>query len=229
MASRGLPGFLRRSLRVELSEDEDDEEEISDSSSSSLPPTGTTIENNNNKKQEENINDDFSQEERNNSNEIEENIVKPKSAPAVFGGVSSSGQQPNTSSMEHHTENIGSTSKRSVSVSLPPTNMQIPPQPSSMDRRISEPSISNSGQNDESFHNSHNNVLDNDNEQQDIKSQQQNNKQTSKRTPTYRETQFEKIFAANVVSMNDLRKLAWNGIPVSLLNFVLFFFFLHFC
>ena len=26
--------------------------------------------------------------------------------------------------------------------------------------------------------------------------------------------EFEKIFAANVVSMSDLRTLAWNGIPV---------------
>jgi len=34
------------------------------------------------------------------------------------------------------------------------------------------------------------------------------------RAKTYRETQFEKTFTANVVSMNDLKTLAWNGIPV---------------
>jgi hypothetical protein len=36
----------------------------------------------------------------------------------------------------------------------------------------------------------------------------------SLRTKSYRETQFEKIFAANVISMTDLKTVAWNGIPV---------------
>lgn len=38
---------------------------------------------------------------------------------------------------------------------------------------------------------------------------------TKGRPKSYRDKQFEKVFAANVVSMNDLKALAWNGIPVS--------------
>jgi hypothetical protein len=33
-------------------------------------------------------------------------------------------------------------------------------------------------------------------------------------TKAYRETQFEMIFAANLISMTDLKSVAWNGIPV---------------
>jgi hypothetical protein len=37
----------------------------------------------------------------------------------------------------------------------------------------------------------------------------------TKSKPTYRETQFEKILSANVVKLSELRKIGWNGIPVS--------------
>jgi hypothetical protein len=33
--------------------------------------------------------------------------------------------------------------------------------------------------------------------------------------PSYRETQFEKILSDNVVKLSELRKIGWNGIPVS--------------
>jgi len=37
---------------------------------------------------------------------------------------------------------------------------------------------------------------------------------------SYKELQFEKIFAVAVVNMNDLKTLAWNGIPVRVFVFV---------
>jgi len=38
--------------------------------------------------------------------------------------------------------------------------------------------------------------------------------QTLERTISYKEAMFEKAIGADVVSMSDLRRLGWNGIPV---------------
>jgi hypothetical protein len=89
--------------------------------------------------------------------------------------------------------------------SLPPS---ISPQP--VNRQSSEPSSANSSRAQTEGLELH--------RQRSASVASTNTSTTSQVVPsrkkTYRETQFEKIFAANVVSMNDLKTVAWNGIPV---------------
>ena len=110
---------------------------------------------------------------------------QPQSAPAIMDSLGP-GRSPS----------VGSASSRA---SMPATS--ITPQTGSLDRQVSEPQLPHPETGTQS-------VCDDQNDQN-------NSQRPSGRPKTYRETQFEKIFAANVVSMNDLKTLAWNGIPVS--------------
>ena len=165
-ASRGLPGFLRRSVR-DYSEDDDDEVQddrsaSSNGSASSLPDTKA-----------KDLVEDSTLENK-----------QPQSAPELQGNGRSSKD--------------GSVTSRA---SMPPLNRTS--QTASLDRQTSEPNLPAQSQDSEPA------SAQNGDQDQDGQSKPPG------RPKTYRETQFEKIFAANVVSMNDLKKLAWNGIPVS--------------
>lgn len=174
MASRGsLPGFLRRSVRADYSEDDDDfdGDELSGSSSSSSSASGfpRTSKNGN----ESNDNDKVTSERG--------EMPSPPTAQEVA--------QPS-----HESQSISVSSRTSMP---PPPNLQTTSSHSS--RRSSEPLSMNSSQNQPGEPSERGPCDDSQ----------------PKRKKTYRQSQFEKTFSANVVSMNDLRTLAWNGIPVS--------------
>ena len=55
------------------------------------------------------------------------------------------------------------------------------------------------------------------------RSSSSNNITTTSGGPTYRQIQFEKILSNNVVKLSELRKVSWNGIPVSIMKESVYF------
>ena len=188
-SSRGLPGFLRRSLRANDSEDDDDEDSIS-SSTSSLQGGDT---------------DEDLPQAASNANGIEE----------------ATQQQREQQEAESPPQSSSSLNRQSSEPKLVPQASQTSPEDFS-----EGPTVANEFRRSQTT---------------PVRSHQQGRQQdspaTSKTRPkSYRDTQFEKIFTANVVSMNDLKSLAWNGIPVSIqqwaslvLPCVFYFYLFWFC
>jgi hypothetical protein len=197
-SSRGLPGFVRRSLRADYSED-DDEDELDESGSSASASSAL----------------DASKTVDQPSNLTVEDGTKgrqqPQSSPAILSNT-----------MERQ-GNDGANSSFPSRSSMPPPQT---PQPAPLNRRSSEPSALHSPQHQTEDGSKALRASDEQQEpnstQQELSSTQQRQEQRPKKKKTYRETQFEKIFSASVISMNDLRTLAWNGIPVCIFtgNFV---------
>lgn len=137
--TRSLPGFLRRSLRMNYSDDQEEKEESSDTvwKEAEAPTNGDTNNNNN----------------QDDGDDSEEFKTRPASPPTVT-----------RKDME---ETKSETKEETTS-----RNFEAP--------RPSPP------------------------------------RQTLERTISYKDAMFEKAINADVVSMSDLRKLGWNGIPVRL-------------
>ena len=188
-ASSRLPGFLRRSVLANDSEDEDDEESIS-SSTSSLQggiPGGDNPQSSN----DATVSEDGTQQMVN----AEEDETSPAAASVV-----------------------GSTTSRTSMPSL------SEPQPAVLNRQISEPRVVHASQTgpgglpenpevSNEFHRSQTTPVRTSGQMPPQGGTSAST--TTGRPKSYRDKQFEKLFAANVVSMNDLKALAWNGIPVS--------------
>ena len=174
---RGLPGFLRRSVRADYSEDDEDDlhedQSISSNNSASSAPEGTATEQSN--------------------DENAEDSKQPQSSPAI---------------LENDESFKSSASSRA---SMPPMQLSAP-QPAPLNRQASEPRIMHASQTQQPT------LGDMDRSMPSMPEKDEPEGEKEKRPKTYKETQFEKIFAANVVSMNDLKTLAWNGIPVSSLT-----------
>jgi hypothetical protein len=121
-------------------------------------------------------------------------IIPEQSSPAPLLELQRSGANNNS---------VESSINRSASqrASLPPSILPNPIQ----NRQSSEPSSNNNSSAQAEGEELH---------RQRSASAVSSSEVASSRTKTYRETQFEKIFAANVISLTDLKSVAWNGIPV---------------
>ena len=181
-ASSRLPGFLRRS--VVANDSEDDEESIS-SSTSSLQEGDAA--------KDEPQSESIIAEER--TNHQENDGVSP-----IIASLAGSSR-----------------------ASLPSSTTA--PQPTVLDRQISEPRAVHASQAGtegfpktpevkNEFQRSQTTPVSTTGRSSERKGSQGTAANES-RPKSYRDTQFEKIFAANVVSMSDLKTLSWNGIPVS--------------
>ena len=167
-SSRGLPGFLRRSLRrsfdsdeedpfkLGLSSDDDDDYDLDDNTDSSS---------NNNKHNTDSQQQTKSQmatatDDPTDDNDASEDETSPNNEEGEGGEEEITMQQQQQQPLEE-----GSVSSFSESGF---DNLVPVPVPPTLERRVS-----------------------------------------------YRDSQFEKIVGTDVVKMSDLRKLGWNGIPVS--------------
>lgn len=190
-ASRGLPGFLRRSVR-DYSEDDDDEPQedgslSSNDSGSSLPDT---------------LRKDIQVVD----------MAQDKSSPAVLDNNQDPGR------------NLTGESTASSRASMPPINLSS--QAAILSRQASEPRLAQTPMLSEPGAGSSMSAKTSDHDEQHDDDQLEK-QPVGSRPKTYKETQFEKIFVANVVSMNDLKTLAWNGIPVRGLTAVCYFVMVH--
>jgi FtsZ-interacting cell division protein ZipA len=180
----GLPGFLRRSLRAEYSEDDDDldNDSASSSSASSLPEATKNVDEANNSSAEN----------------VDERASTEKNSTASFQKVTEDENDP---------ASFTAPSKPPLQSAQLPSNSRRSSEPLSTHASHTKTENASEGG---SFHESF--------QVSDQQQQQQRRTPQTNRKKTFRESQFEKIFAANVVSMNDLRTLAWNGIPVGFIS-----------
>ncbi|KAL7573036.1 hypothetical protein ACA910_018728 [Epithemia clementina (nom. ined.)] len=228
MASN-LPGFLRRTLRISYDEDEDeDEQEVeeeaveeeeedhhpkseeglqqedtSTSTTSDTSPSSSSIfhSNNNNYHESTLLTAVPTAPAANTSSEV---VIMPKLLSGDEEGEDSPPSETNNwnetkraSSLLATTNNSEfSTGIESPSKSLSPRQQN----PSS----FSEPqaSLHSDSERSSSRHQTSNN-----NEKEEQEPQQQEHPKS------YREIQFDKVMSAGVVNMEELRKLAWNGVP----------------
>lgn len=183
-ASSRLPGFLRRSV---LANDSEDDEESVSSSSSSLQGDAD---------KDNPQSDAMTAEDEANHKERDE--VSPIIA-SVAGSTSSRASMPSSmTEPKPAVLNRQSSEPRVVHASQAgPEDFPGTPEATNEFQRSQTTPVRSVGQSP----------------QEGI----QATKASSSRPKSYRVTQFEKIFAANVVSMNDLKTLSWNGIPVSLI------------
>ncbi|CAB9512091.1 GTPase-activating protein GYP1 [Seminavis robusta] len=184
-ASRGLPGFLRRSLRAELSEDSDAEDldpDDQEQSQSSLPNDAT----------QQPGKDQL--DPATSPDSTQESISDSVTSFAANSSVSSRASMPPLSS--------SSTPLKNHRSAVPPP----PPPTAPLSRQSSEPQQPRSSQDEGTATLKRSSTVV-------PKSTDNLHGEKSSRPKTYRETQFEKIYAANVISMNDLKSVAWNGIP----------------
>jgi hypothetical protein len=152
MASKGLPGFLRRSRRSSFNDSEDEEEDL-DASESNDPSQN----NNNNNKQETTT-----------SATAEEQLQRSTTSE--------------TSLFHNNNDSWKLEEEYEEQQRNPHTQL---------DRQSSISTLGSGRGGDE-------NVIP-----------------TIERRLSYRESQFEKTITNDVVKMSELRKLGWNGIPVS--------------
>lgn len=206
--TRGLPGFLRRSLRVDYDDDEgDDADENSIEASSDGDHTNDAIINN-----EDQLSD----------------FEKNDTASETTAG---SGNDPR----DHHNHE-SRVSNRSLSDSFPPDSLPPPPPPTRSFQEIDERQQSSSEWQENEISNT---ALQQQKSQLGKKSPSSGGGGTARSRSkelddddwqqipphftspspqpklSYRETQFEKtLMQPDVVSLAELRKLGWNGIPV---------------
>jgi hypothetical protein len=166
MASRGLPGFLRRTLRVDYDDEDDDNEEEEEE-----------VDDQEQKEEEEEI-DDASQEDKVKLAELQ--IMDRPPSKAIAGSVEQ--QQPEFDK--------SSNSSRSSSMMEPSAELSRPTEATESSAALSPSPLSDSWE--------------------DLSKPSTAITEIPK---SYQEKQFEKVIEADVVSMSDLRKLGWNGIP----------------
>lgn len=184
MSSRGLPGFLRRTLRVDYEEDEeeDDNEVVAEGihqRESSTTTTGSTSEDDNAARaaaEEEETRASHTSASRKSSSTF-------GSLAGAFRRATGTSSSATTSAAATSSSNDPSTGtgdlveSPSKDTSVPPTKVQLSHPKEETDR--SDPELP---------------------------------KQPTA-PQSYREVQFDKVMAADVINMAELRKLAWNGIP----------------
>lgn len=185
MSSRGLPGFLRRTLRVDYSFDEDEED-------NDAPSAGQT--------QDQTDEETESFEQVNEEESIAEKALKSQSSHVSSGDSSSAAAAASPSSnnktnkgatSDVNTHNNGGSSMSSSEV------MQAGAE--SNDKL--ENGIDSPGQRVPSKYAAADSSLELQPEP------------PLSPPRSYREVQFDKVMSADVINMEELRRLAWNGIP----------------
>lgn len=171
-SSRGLPGFLRRTLRVDYDDDDDDneeeeEEEVDD-------------------QEQEQVETDDTSQEAHVKNDRESSAAEPQIMDRSPSNAIAAVEQP------EFDKSSNSNSSRSNSTMEPAAESSRPSDAIESSRIALSPSPLSDSWEDLS------------------------KPPTTTLTDipkSYRETQFEKVIEASVVSMSELRKLGWNGIP----------------
>jgi hypothetical protein len=170
MASKGLPGFLRRSRRSSFNDSDDEEEEDLDASESNDPFQNNNNNSNNNSKQVA-----PSCEETTTSTTAEEQQQQQQQKPSTTSTADETTLYPNNNDSwkldYEYEEQQRNTSDRQSSISTLGSGR------GGGDENVMGPTI--------------------------------------ERKYSYRESQFEKTITNDVIKMSELRKLGWNGIPVS--------------
>jgi hypothetical protein len=172
-SSRGLPGFLRRTLRVDYDDDDDDD----------------------NEEEEEEEADDQEQGEEETDDASQE--VESKSKRDAEGETPMSAAGPQI--MDRSEQPASSASSRSSSTIEP-----------SAESRPTDATESSAALEENWSTVSHSPLSDS---WQDLSKPPTTTELVPTPQKSYREAQFEKVIEASVVSMSELRKLGWNGIP----------------
>lgn len=185
MSSRGLPGFLRRSLRIDY-EEEDEEESEEESGEDEVGTSSSSVRR-----------DNKTENDHNGQKKVEAG-VKPNAADApdvqaiaTVGTAPASGEQ-NDSPPEQQKKQTVPQNDKQVEVSLNSAHTAEQPQTSGSPE-LARSKLSDSWQDTPAP-----------------------SLPPAEGTPklSYRETQFEKVLEkADVVSLTNLQKLSWNGIP----------------
>ena len=206
MASRGLPGFLRRSIRQA---DDDDYDEDSSARSSSEQQQQQQQQQEDNASEEaasgsvEAENGNQTIKSSNNHLSVAAND-KPESADTLLPEAPSSSSSSRTATTPPTTQDNGTFSRStSDSIAIPPP----PPPPEPSEHSQSDALISDAPS---SSFRKPNSLSDS---WQHIPPPEQPNHPSLERQKSYKETQFDKVLNADVVNLGDLRKLGWNGVP----------------
>eukprot|EP00977_Amphora_coffeiformis_P003149 scaffold586_cov155-Amphora_coffeaeformis.AAC.10 len=181
MSSRGLPGFLRRTLRVDYSFDEDEDNNHNTTTTTAVgdetaeqPPSA--------------VNDGDSSSDHADNDEEEISFEQTLNPPAFLASSGESttvaaGATPTTETIHN-----GGSSLSSYEVVEPPeSNTESTESPG---QRVARKYPSST--------------------EIEIDLQPEPPQATPR---SYREVQFDKVMSADVINMEELRKLAWNGIP----------------
>jgi len=182
MSSRGLPGFLRRTLRVDYSFDEDEDNNYDDNKSTVRVETAEHLSTDNG---------DLS--DHANDDDEEEIAFERTSNPQAFHASSGDSMEAAVSATTpaSETNHNGDSSVSSYEVVEHDSNIQNGNYDESPRQEVASKYAANTG-----------------NETLDL---QPDTSQLPQRS--YREIQFDKVMSADVINMEELRKLAWNGIP----------------
>jgi hypothetical protein len=197
MSGKGLPGFLRRSLRRNFEEEnEDDRNSASGANNAPSKPIQAIIPERGASKLPDTLEAD----------EEEYDALHNGSNHVVQGGEGRTSSEGGMKNVEVHgkSTNDGTTNTKSVFISP-------------LVKFDGEHSVASSI----ASSNNGNPSSSEDWRQDDSSSQQQHTvvPRSMERKYSYRETQFEKVISNDVVKMVELRKLSWNGIPVRLTIF----------
>jgi hypothetical protein len=193
MSGKGLPGFLRRSLRRNFEEeDEDDRNSTSGANTAPSKPVQAIIPERGAAKVPDTLEAD--EEEYDTHHNGSNHVAQGGEGRTTTEGAAKNGELQGKSNNDGTTNTkdvVKFDGEHSVASSIASSNNGNPS--SSEDWR-----------------------------QEDSSSQQQHSvvPRSMERKYSYRETQFEKVISHDVVKMVELRKLSWNGIPVRAATFL---------
>mmetsp|Transcript_11370 Transcript_11370/g.24160 ORF Transcript_11370/g.24160 Transcript_11370/m.24160 type:complete len:522 (-) Transcript_11370:49-1614(-) len=208
---RGLPGFLRRTFRNSYDEDLPSDPALTVTPSAApRTPSQLTSQSNNSKDVDVSVgeadddgecgllNESFSELAVNGDTEVQANEVNKHATPAKATLIDSS-PASRSGSVGSFGSTGSSTKKQLRSVAFPPLPLE---------REESE------GKNTpNNLHAAAASQIQDINFVSNTRSANISPNLTSKPPKSYKETQFDAIIASNLISLRDLRKLAWNGIP----------------
>jgi hypothetical protein len=186
MSSRGLPGFLRRSLRrVEYDEEEDEVDDEND---------GDDKQFNDNHYRREREQDDLNLSNNNkNHNTIFSSVIEESVDDNVESQVTSIPKETKGNELGGDHDIHPSSSRAENNATTAATMNDTSERKNLHDSWPQELIVTSSPPHDDSSPTNH---------------------ISPKNEPkTYQQKQFEKVLSAEVVNMSELRKLAWNGIP----------------
>ena len=163
-SSRGLPGFLRRTLRIDYDDDEDDDD-------------------NEEEEGEEEADDQEQKEEEEETDDASQEKIMDRPPSKAIAATSVEQQQPEFDNKS------GNSSRSASSSTMDPSAESSRP----LDAPISASPLSDSWEH--------------------LSKPSTTTTAITDIPKSYQEKQFEKVIEADVVSMSDLRKLGWNGIP----------------
>ena len=180
MSSRGLPGFLRRTLRVDYSFDEDEDNDNNtatggDDETAEPPPAA----------------DDGDAPDHANNNEQEEEIAFERTQAPLASSSESTAAAAGAAAPISETNNNGGSSLSSYEVVESESNAEKGNGTESSGQGVAPKYAASTG-----------------NQALDLQTEPPQSPPRS-----YREVQFDKVMSADVINMEELRKLAWNGIP----------------